>query len=110
VGLFGLVSYTVVQRRREFGIRLALGAEGWRVWRMVLREGAVLAALGLAAGILVAAASTRSIASLLFETSATDGATFVGASIVVAAVTMLACYLPARRAASVNPAIVLRDE
>ncbi len=110
IGLFGLVSYTVVQRRREFGIRLALGAEGWRIWRIVFRESALLAAIGLTTGVLVSAAATRTIASLLFETSATDGATFIAAVLVLAAVTFLATYLPARRAASTDPAITLRHE
>lgn len=110
LGLFGLVSCTAAQRRREFGIRLALGAEAWRVGRLVLREGAVLAAIGVMAGLLVSAAATRTIASLLFDTSATDGATFVAAPLVLTLVTILACYLPARRAASTDPAIVLREE
>jgi len=110
IGLFGLASYGVVQRTNEIGIRMALGAQGSDVARMVLRESFVLVAAGAAVGIAAALAAGRLIASLLFEVAPTDGATLVQAIAVVGAVAALAAYLPARRAARVDPLVALRCE
>jgi ABC-type antimicrobial peptide transport system permease subunit len=100
----------VVQRSREIGIRVALGARPADVLGMVLRHAAQLVAAGVAAGLLGALALSRTIRSLLFELSATDPATLGGMAVLLAAVALLASYLPARRAMRVDPVIALRAE
>ncbi len=110
VGLYGLISYSVAQRRREIGVRMALGAGTAGVGRMVLAEGLTLGGAGVAAGLLAAAAVTRLVASLLFEVSPTDPGTFATVALVLLAATLLASWLPAARAAAVDPARVLRSD
>jgi ABC-type antimicrobial peptide transport system permease subunit len=110
LGIFGVMSYAVVQRSREIGIRVALGARPADVLGMVLRHAALLVAAGVAAGLLGALALSRTIRSLLFELSATDPATLGGMAVLLAAVALLASYLPARRAMRVDPVIALRAE
>ncbi|SPE38296.1 conserved membrane hypothetical protein [Candidatus Sulfopaludibacter sp. SbA6] len=110
VGIYGVIAYAVTLRTREVGIRMALGAERRDVLVMVLRTGAALTGTGLAAGFLASLALTRLLASLLFEVRATDLATSVVVAVVLSAVALLASYLPARRAASVDPTIALRYE
>ena len=110
VGLYGVIAYTVVQRTREFGIQLALGASQATVLRDVLRRGLVLVGAGVLAGVLGAAAFTRVLGSLLYEVSATDPAVFAGIVALLAVVGIVASYAPARRATRVDPAVALRAE
>src|ERR1700676_3803821 len=110
IGIYGVISYLVTQRRQEIGIRLALGASANNVLSMVLLQGARLAAYGIAAGLVGAFILTRLISSLLFEVSAFDLATFAAGVIVLAALVPLACWLPARRATRIDPLVALRYE
>jgi putative ABC transport system permease protein len=110
VGLYGVIAYSVAQRTKEIGIRMALGANRGEVLAMVLREGGVLAAAGLVGGLAIAAVVTRALSGLLYGIAPTDAASFVFASATLAVVALAASYLPARRAASVDPLIALRDE
>jgi predicted permease len=110
VGIFGVLSYTVAQRRREIGIRMALGAEPAAVLRSVMTGALLLAAGGLALGLLGALALTRAIRSLLFGVSAADPSTFLAVAATLAAAAALASWLPARSATRVDPASALRAE
>jgi putative ABC transport system permease protein len=109
MGLYGVVSYAVGQRSREFGLRLALGADRRSIVRLVLGDGVKLAGVGIAGGLLGALWVTDAFAHLLFGTSPQDPATFIGVASVLGAVALLACYVPARRAARVDPAETLRS-
>jgi putative ABC transport system permease protein len=108
VGLYGVTSYTVAQRTRELGIRLALGAQPGVVLRIVLGQGARLVAAGLAIGIVVSLALTRVMATLLFGVGARDPMTFAGVGALLALVSVVSCYIPARRAMRVDPVVALR--
>ena len=108
VGLYAIVSYSVTQRAPELGLRVALGATSADVVRMVLREGAWLAGAGLVLGLGASLALTRLLGSFLYGIGATDVPTFAGTSIVLAAVTALASYVPARRASRVDPTVALK--
>jgi putative ABC transport system permease protein len=110
VGLYSIVAYGVVQRTRELGLRIALGATRGRVLSLVLRETATFVAGGVALGLAGAFTSTRLVRAMLFHTSPTDLATFVGVPIVLAAVAIAASYAPARRATQVDPMIAIRTE
>jgi predicted permease len=110
VGLYGLISYSVAQRTRELGIRIALGAQQNDVMRLVLGEGARLTLTGVICGLAAALALTQLMRSLLFGVSAADPATFATVSVVLTLVAVLACYLPARRAMRTDPAAALRYE
>jgi predicted permease len=109
VGLFGLLSYTASLRGREMGIRMAVGARPWDVRRLVVRQGMVLVAAGVVLGIAAALFSTRLLAGLLFGVGTTDPLTFLLVPAVLALVALVACDIPARRAAGLDPAVVLRN-
>ena len=110
IGIYGVIAYSVTQRTREIGIRMALGAQRFDVLKMVLSAGLALALIGVAAGFGGAFVLTRWMAALLFGVTPTDAATFVVVPLCLIVVAMLACYLPARRATKVDPLTALRYE
>jgi predicted permease len=110
VGIYGVISYTVSQRQREIGTRMALGAQQSDVMRLVLGEGMLVILVGLGVGFAGSLASTRFLSGLLFGVTATDPLTFAGVIILLAVVALVACYIPARRAVRVDPLIALRYE
>jgi putative ABC transport system permease protein len=110
IGVYGVIAFAVGQRTREFGIRVALGARRIEIVRVVMQRGAMLVGIGAAIGVAAALASARVLATLLFQVSAFDTTSFTAATLVLAAVAFAACGLPARRAASVDPALALRAE
>jgi putative ABC transport system permease protein len=109
-GVYGVMAYTVGQRANEIGLRMALGASSSDVLRLVLGQGLLLAAIGLAIGLAGAAAATRLLTSLLFEVKPTDPLTYAGVAALLAVVALAAGYIPARRAAKVDPLVALRQE
>jgi predicted permease len=110
IGLFGLMSYSVARRTNEIGIRMALGAQGGRVLRMILRESLVVVAIGIVGGVAGALAAGRFVTSLLFGLAPADPVAVVGAIVVMLAVALLAAYLPARRASRVDPLTALHHD
>jgi putative ABC transport system permease protein len=110
IGVYGVIAYSVGQRRREFGIRLALGAHRSEIVGMVMRRGALLFAIGAVVGLAASAASARILGGLLYNVAGFDPASFITATVVLLSVAMVACALPARHAATVDPSVTLRSE
>jgi len=110
VGIYGVIAYAVRDRHRELGIRIALGAPRSSVIGLVLRDGLSIVAIGIVAGIVVSAAASRVLSSLLYGITATDVKTYALASIVLVVMAVVAAWLPARRAATVDPLISMRPE
>jgi len=110
IGIYGLMSYAVVHRTNEIGIRVALGAQQGQVLRLIMRQGLVLAAAGVAVGIALAFIFTRLLRSLLFGVQPFDPVTFIGVAFLLTLIALAACYLPARRAMRVDPVVALRYE
>jgi putative ABC transport system permease protein len=109
IGIYGVMAYSVSQRTREIGIRVALGASHGLILRWVLRQGLILIAIGVGTGLLAAFALMRLLQSLLFGVTTTDVATYAMLAGVLALVAFIACYIPARRATKVDPLVALRD-
>jgi ABC-type antimicrobial peptide transport system permease subunit len=110
IGIYGVLSYIVTQRTREIGVRMALGAQPTNVLKLVLKQGTVIVAIGVVAGVAGAAALTRYLEGMLFGLEALDLTTFAVVAAAFAAVALIAAYLPARRATTINPLSALRHE
>ena len=110
IGLYGVTAYSVGQRRHEIGVRMALGAWPGQILALILRQGALLAAAGVGLGLSVSFVITRFLADLLVGVSPTDPLTFGGVALLLVAVTLLACLIPARHAAKVDPMVALHYE
>jgi len=110
IGIYGMMSYAVSQSAREIGIRMALGAQRRDVMKLVVGQGLVLTAIGMAIGLSAAFALSRLISSLLYDVSAADPLTFASVAGLMMFVALLACYFPARRATRIDPIVALRHD
>jgi putative ABC transport system permease protein len=110
IGIYGVLAYLVTLRRHEFGVRLALGAQSGSLLRLVLRQGLALAAIGIAIGLFGSIMLTRVLETLLFGVSTRDAKTFLVVAILLLVAALVACYVPARRAARADPIAALRAE
>ena len=110
VGIYGVISYSVARRSKEFGLRMALGARPANILSLVLTQGVLLTGIGVVVGLVAALILTRLMASLLFGVTSTDAITYLGVSALLVAVAIFATYLPARRATQVDPLKALRYE
>jgi ABC-type antimicrobial peptide transport system permease subunit len=110
IGIYGVISYSVSQRQREFGVRIALGETPNRLTRSVVLQGARLVGVSIALGLAGALAATRLLAGLLYDVSPGDPMTFASVSLALTAVALAACYLPARRASRADPLSILRND
>jgi putative ABC transport system permease protein len=110
IGIYGVISYSVTQRTREIGVRMALGAPRRDVLRMIVGEGMRMGIAGIAAGLAGAVAVSRALSSMLFGVQARDPLTFASVATILVAIVLAACYLPARRATAIDPVIALREE
>jgi predicted permease len=110
LGVYGVLAFSISRRQHELGVRMAIGADRRTIFALVLREGLVLVAIGLAIGLVASANVTQLIAGFLFGVGALDAVTFLSVPAILAAVALVACYLPARRATRVDPAVALRNE
>jgi len=110
IGLYGLISYSVLRRTREIGIRLALGAQREDILRLILRQGVIATLAGVGIGLVAGLGLTRVMASLLYGINSGDWIVFAGIAIFLAAVAITASYVPARRATQVDPMVALRNE
>ncbi len=110
VGIYGLMAYTVARRTREIGLRIALGADHGSVLGLIVKQGMVLTLVGVIGGVGVALVASRVVAGLVFEVSVRDPAVFIAAPLALLTVALLAAYLPARRAAAVDPMEAMRAE
>jgi putative ABC transport system permease protein len=110
LGIYGVISYIVAERTHEIGVRVALGARRPEVIAMILRRGMTFALPGAALGLITALLSGRWLSGVLYDVGATDPATLVGVTLLLLIVALIACWLPARRAAGVAPMVALREE
>jgi putative ABC transport system permease protein len=110
IGIYGVLSYSVTQRTREIGIRMALGASKTEILKLIISKGMMLTAIGIVLGVAGAYALTRAVRSLLFGVGSLDLAIFVIVPMVFAVIAVFACFLPARRASQVDPLVALRSE
>jgi ABC-type antimicrobial peptide transport system permease subunit len=110
IGIYGVVSYSLAQRRREFGIRMALGATAHDVQRMLVLEGIRLVAIGVLVGTAIAVVASKAVKNMLFTVGTGDAVTFVLVPAILTLVALVACWFPARRATSIEPAEALRDQ